>query len=105
MSQKTLTTLTIKVGKEEYEILYSGIIDSDSADFDKAQMRSADIDKEMRKSIQHDFRIMKVLLHDDRAYELFQRLLLPVIRQRKRQIKKLRKAAFAQTPTSLPANQ
>ena len=76
MKQKTLTTLTIKVGKEEYEILYSGIID----------------EAQMRKSMRHDFRIMKVLLHDDKAYGLFRRLLLPVIRYRNRQLKKQRKA-------------
>ena len=83
MSQKTLTTLTIKAGKEEYEILYSGKIDENSADIDEAQMR---------KSMRHDFRIMKVLLHDDKAYGLFRRLLLPVIRYRNRQLKKQRKA-------------
>ena len=86
MKDKVLTTLTIKAGKNEYQILYSGSLSPDKDPLtDKRLLR-------------HDFRLMQVLTEDDRLFDFLFSILQPVSRFRNRELKKRQKQQAQQSP-------
>ena len=79
MKDKVLTTLTIKAGKNEYQILYSGSLSPDKDPLtDKRLLR-------------HDFRLMRVLSDNDQLFNFLFSILQPVSRFRNRELRKKRK--------------